>query len=114
MTKRNQYYPTVVVVFTIFFGAEGGLIIGIAPTFAFATPSSSSIDQGATSMHLDEAIKALETGDTAGAETHMTEADKVLQEGAAKTHLDEAIKALETGDTVGAEMHAQIAQDSLQ
>lgn len=57
-------------------------------------------------MHLDEAMKALQAGDTAGAETHMTEADKALQQG-------EAIKALQAGDTAGAETHAQMAQDSL-
>ena len=64
-------------------------------------------------LHLDEAIKALQAGDTAGAKVHMTEADKVIQEGAAKMHLDEAIKALESGDTAGAETHAQMAPDSL-
>jgi cellobiose-specific phosphotransferase system component IIA len=64
-------------------------------------------------MHLDEAMKALDAGDTAGAEMHMTEADKVVQEGAAKMHLDEAIKALQAGDITGAETHAQMAQDSL-
>jgi hypothetical protein len=46
------------------FGAAG-LITGIAPTFAFASPVSGSIDQGAAKMHLDEAMKALQAGDTA-------------------------------------------------
>ena len=32
-------------------------------------------------LHLDEAIKALQVGDTAGSKVHMTEADKVIQEG---------------------------------
>ena len=64
-------------------------------------------------MHLDEAIKALQAGDTSSAKVHMTEADKVIQEGGAKMHLDEAIKAIESGDTAGAETHAQMAQDSL-
>ena len=58
-------------------------------------------------------IRPLQAGDTAGAEMHMTEADKVLQEGAAKMHLGEAIKALQAGDTSGAETHAQLAQDNL-
>ncbi len=59
-------------------------------------------------------MKALQAGDTAGAETHMKEADKALQQGAAKMDLDEAMKALQAGDTAGAETHAQIAQNSLQ
>ena len=63
--------------------------------------------------HLDEAMKALQAGDTAGAEMHMQVADKALQEGAAKMHLDEAMKALQTGDTAGAEMHVKAAQDNL-
>ena len=76
-------------------------------------PPPSNISQQ-LQPHLDEAIKALQAGDTAGAKVHMTEADKVIQEGAAKMHLDEAIKALESGDTAGAETHAQMAQDSQQ
>ena len=76
-------------------------------------PPQSNISQQ-LQLHLDEAIKALQAGDTAGAKVHMTEADKVIQEGAAKMHLDEAIKALESGDTAGAETHAQMAQDSQQ
>jgi hypothetical protein len=108
-TERNQTYPISNVIFIALF-AVGGLIT--LPTFGFAS-SSSGAGQSAANMHLDEAMKALQAGDTAGAETHMTEADKVLQEGEAKTHLDEAIKALQAGDTAGAEMHTQLAQDSL-
>jgi cellobiose-specific phosphotransferase system component IIA len=108
--ERNQVYSISDVIFIALF-AVGGLIT--IPTFGFASSSSSGSDQGAAKMHLDEAIKALQADDTAGAEIHMTEADKVLQEGEAKTHLDEAIKALQAGDTAGAEMHAQLAQDSL-
>ena len=76
-------------------------------------PPPSNISQQ-SQHHLDEAIKALQAGDTAGAKVHMTEADKIIQEGAAKMHLDEAIKALESGDIAGAETHAQMAQDSQQ
>jgi predicted negative regulator of RcsB-dependent stress response len=60
-------------------------------------------------IHLDAAAKALESGDTKGALTHMNEADKTLT-GAAKMHLDAAISALESGDTSGASMHLQVAQ----
>ena len=64
-------------------------------------------------MHLDEAMKSLQAGDTAGAEMHMGLADQALSEGEAKMHLGEAIKALQAGDTAGAQTHAQLAQDSL-
>jgi len=60
-------------------------------------------------IHLDAAAKALESGDTKGALTHMKEADKTLT-GAAKMHLDAAISALQSGDTNGASMHLQVAQ----
>ena len=43
-------------------------------------PPPSNISQQ-LQLHLDEAIKALQAGDTAGAKVHMTEADKVIQEG---------------------------------
>ena len=70
-------------------------------------------DQATAKMHLDEAMKALQAGDTAGAEMHMGLANQVLSEGEAKMHLDEAMKALQAGDTAGAETHAQLAQGSL-
>ena len=35
-------------------------------------------------MHVDEAMKSLQAGDTAGAKMHLSEADKVLPEGAGK------------------------------
>jgi cellobiose-specific phosphotransferase system component IIA len=110
MTERNQANDVTRFVFTVLF-AVGGLIN--IPNLSFASPSSSGAEQGSAKMHLDEAMKALDAGDTAGAEMHMTEADKVVQEGAAKMHLDEAIKALQAGDITGADTHAQMAQDSL-
>jgi cellobiose-specific phosphotransferase system component IIA len=70
-------------------------------------------DQASAKMHLDEGMKALQAGDTAGAEMHMGLADQALSEGEAKMHLGEAIKALQAGDTAGAETHAQLAQDTL-
>ena len=71
-------------------------------------------DQATATKQLDQAVKALESGDNAAAEGYMTEADNTLSEGEAKTHLDEAMKALQADDIDGARMHAQLAQDSLQ
>jgi hypothetical protein len=70
-------------------------------------------DQATATKQLDQAVKALESGDNAAAEGYMTEADKTLSEGEAKTHLNEAMKALQADDIEGAKMHAQLAQDSL-
>ncbi len=69
MTKGSQIYPIIKVVCVVLF-AVGGLIVINGPTFGFASPSSGRADQSATKMQLDEAIKALQAGDTASAETH--------------------------------------------
>ncbi len=80
------------------------MLIGITPLgFSQATIGS----QG--NVHLDAAIKALQSGDTNGALMHMNQADKTLTS-AAKMHLDAAIKALQSGDTNGALMHIQQSQ----
>ena len=69
--------------------------------------------QETANKQMDEAMKALDSGDNAAAEGYMTEADKTLPEGQAKFHLGEAIKALQAGDVQGAKMHLQAAQTSL-
>jgi cellobiose-specific phosphotransferase system component IIA len=69
--------------------------------------------QETANRQLDQAIKALESGDNAAAEGYMKEADKTLSEGEAKMHLGEAMKALQAGDIEGAMMHTQAAQGSL-
>ena len=112
MRKRNQLYLAVMVLIAMSVGA-GGLMTGIDSELPFVSLASGGTDQSAAGTHLDEAMKALQTGDTAGAEMHMTEADKALQQGEAKMHLDEAIESLQAGDTASAETHAQMAQDSL-
>ena len=64
-------------------------------------------------MHLDETMKALQDGDTAGVQMYAGEADKVISEGEAKMHLGEAMKALQANDIEGAKMHTQAALDTL-
>lgn len=70
-------------------------------------------DLETATKQLDQAVKALDSGDEAVAEGWMKEADKTLSEGEAKTHLNEAMKALQADDIEGAKMHAQLALDSL-
>ena len=111
MMARNQSYKVAVAIVVLF--GTSVLIVGNVTPFAFASPTSAGAQEGGAKFHIDEAMKALDAGDTAGAEMHMGEADKVLQEGGAKDHLGEAMKALQAGDTAGAKMHAQIAQEDL-
>jgi len=61
-TERSQTYPVSNVIVIALF-AVGGLIT--ISTFGFASSSSGGADQGAANMHLDEAMKALQAGDTA-------------------------------------------------
>jgi hypothetical protein len=69
--------------------------------------------QETANKQMDQAMKALDSGDNAAAEGYMTEADTTLPEGQAKFHLGEAIKALQAGDVQGARTHLQAAQNSL-
>jgi hypothetical protein len=117
----------VAIMIAILFGASGLIITNVGPFASAATTNQTSNqtggnmtttaggggDQTTAKMHLDEAMKALQAGDTAGTEMHMGLADQALSEGEAKMHLGEAMKALQAGDTAGAQTHAQFAQDSM-
>jgi len=85
------------------------LIIAVAVIITTKNFTPIAFAQG--NIHLDAAAKALQSGDTKGALTHMNEADKTLT-GAAKMHLDAAISALQSDDTSGASMHLELAQKS--
>jgi hypothetical protein len=56
------------VAIAVLFGASV-LILGNTAHFAFASPTTGG-EAGAAKMHLGEAMKALQAGDTAGAEMH--------------------------------------------
>jgi hypothetical protein len=82
--------------------------LGGAPAFA----------QSSAKMHLDQGIKALESGDNQGAKMHLDTADQALagsssSDQSAKMHLDQGIKALESGDNQGAKMHLDAADQAL-
>jgi cellobiose-specific phosphotransferase system component IIA len=129
MTAIIQTYKIAVGI-AVVLGLSGLIIANFSP-IAAASPSATTNqtsnqtggnmtttaggegDQASAKMHLDEGMKALQAGDTAGAEMHMGLADQALSEGEAKMHLGEAIKALQAGDTAGAETHAQLALDTL-
>jgi cellobiose-specific phosphotransferase system component IIA len=105
MVIMAQIY-NVAIAMAVLFGATGLIISNVGPE-AFAQTQETANKQ------MDEAMKALDSGDNAAAEGYMTEADKILPEGQAKFHLGEAIKALQAGDVPGAKMHLEAAQTSL-
>ena len=75
--------------------------------------STTTGDSGNTAkMHVDEALKALQSNDTNGATKHLNLASNSTTS-AAKMHIDEALKALQSNDTNGVTMHIQEAQKNL-
>ena len=130
MARIQTYIVTVAI--AVLFGV-GILIMTNSGPIAFASPLSATTnqtgnqtcanitttqaggggDQETATKQLDQAMKALESGDKAAAEGYMKEADKTLSEGAAKMHLSEAMKALQADDIEGAKTHTQVAIDNL-
>jgi hypothetical protein len=76
------------------------------------TNSTGATAPNPTKMHVDESLKALQSGDHQGGVMHMQEAAKTAT-GTAKMHVDESLKALQSGDHQGGVMHAQEAQKNL-
>src|SRR5919197_6733680 len=113
-TKHMMTVTIVVLAFELIFASMGSAVPGHAQTNTTAggaanMTSTSSSTAGEAKMHLDEGIKALQSGDTNGAMMHLKLADDKLSTGEAKMHLDEGIKALQSGDTNGAMMHLKLA-----
>ena len=82
------------------------IVICLMQTVAFA--------QETANKQIDEAVKALESGDNAAAEGFLQEANQTLPEGQAKTDVSEAMMALQSGNVTGATTLLQAAQISLQ
>jgi len=107
MTTRIEMY-SVALIAAILFGVS--VLISTSMTTILV---SAQVDQETANKQLDQAMKALESGDSAAADGYMKEADKTLSEGEAKMHLGEAMKALQAGDAEGAKTHIEAAQGSL-
>jgi cellobiose-specific phosphotransferase system component IIA len=103
MVLMAQIYK-IAIAMAVLFAVSGLMISNVGPVASA---------QETANKQMDEAMKALDSGDNAAAEGYMTEADNTLPEGQAKFHLGEAIKSLQAGDVQGAKMHLQAAQDSL-
>jgi cellobiose-specific phosphotransferase system component IIA len=104
MVIMAQIY-NIAIVMAVLFGVTGLVISNVGPEALAQTRETAN-------KQMDEAMKALDSGDNAAAEGYMTEADQILPEGQAKFHLGEAIKSLQAGDVQGAEMHLEAAQNS--
>jgi len=70
---------------------------------------------GGAKLHIEEAIKALESGDKQAATTHLTAAQAAIsgESDQAKMHFGEGMKAFSGGDTNGALMHLKAAMQAL-
>jgi cellobiose-specific phosphotransferase system component IIA len=87
-------------------------LLGIG-TIIINSGSHVSATSAEAKTHLDEGLKALQSGDTDSAMTHLNAADEQLSAGEAKTHLDEGLKALQSGDTDSAMTHVKAAESAL-
>ena len=79
------------------------------------TNATASVVDGSAKMHIEEAIKALESGNNDAASTHLTAAQQAipLESDQAKMHFGEAMKAFSSGDSNGALMHLRAVNDAL-
>lgn len=66
-------------------------------------------------MHIEEAIKALQTGDKGAASTHLSVAQQAISGASAqaKDHFELGMKAFSAGDSNGALMHLNAANQAL-
>jgi hypothetical protein len=103
MTLMAQTYK-VAIAMAVLFGVSGLIISNVGPIASA---------QETANKQLDEASKALDSGDNAGAEGFLIEANNTLAEGQAKTEVGEAMTALQAGNITGAQMEIEAAQGLL-
>jgi hypothetical protein len=82
---------------------------------ASMTGNTTATSGSSAKTHLEDGIKALQSGDKEGAMTQLTAAQQAMSGSSpdAIKHFEEGMKALESGDSNGAIMHLQIAEQSL-
>ncbi len=94
---------------------DGNMTTGTNMTNTTMGGNMTATSGGSAKMHLEEGIKALQSGDKEGAMTQLTAAQQAMSGSSpdAIKHFEEGMKALESGDSNGAIMHLQIAEQSL-
>jgi hypothetical protein len=80
-----------------------------------ANMTTSGTSGGSAKTHIEEAIKALESGDKQAASTDLTAAQQAIsgESDQAKMHFGEGMKAFSSGDSNGALMHLKAAMQAL-
>ena len=102
---------TVAIIAAILFGL--GVLISTSMTTT--ADGQAVVDQEKINRQLEQALKALDSGDIAAARGYLEETVQGLPDGVTKTHLRVATDALQySNDTKGPMMHVQLVQDSLQ
>jgi Tfp pilus assembly protein PilF len=92
-----------------------GLGVLISTSMTTTADGQAVVDQEKITRQLEQALKALDSGDIAAAGEYLKETVQGLPDGEAKTHLSVAINALQySNDTKAPMMHVQIVQNSLQ
>jgi hypothetical protein len=110
VTARIQTYMTAIIPAVLF-------ELGVVTSGGMATTAEgqAATDKEKINRQLEQAVKALDSGDIAAAEEYLYEIIQVLPTEEAKTHLAIVINGLHyTNDTKGAKMHIQLVQSSLQ
>jgi outer membrane protein assembly factor BamD (BamD/ComL family) len=92
-----------------------GLGVLISTSMTTTADGQAVVDQEKINRQLEQALKALDSGDIAAAEGYLEETVQRLPTGESKTHLQIAINALQnSNDSKSASMHVQLVQGSLQ
>ena len=90
-----------------------GVLIGTSMTTT--ADGQSVVDQEKITRQLEQALKALDSGDIAAAEGYLEETVQRLPTGESKTHLGIAINALQSSnDTKSARMHVLLVEGNPQ
>jgi type V secretory pathway adhesin AidA len=100
MTLMAQTYK-VAIAMAVLFGVSGLIISNVGPIASAQETANKQLEE------------ALDSGDNAGAEGYLIEANDTLAEGQAKTEVGEAMTALQAGNTTGAQMELEAAQGLL-
>jgi hypothetical protein len=110
VTARIRTY-TIAIIPAVLFGLDVLISAGMTRT----ADSQAAVDKEKINRQLEQAVKALDSGDIAAAEKYLYEIIQGLPMEEAKTHLGIALNGLHYfNDTKGAKMHIQLVQSSLQ
>ena len=92
-----------------------GLDVLISAGMTRTADSQAALDNEKINRQLEQAVKALDSGDIVASEEYLYKIVQELPTGEEKTHLAIAINGLHYfNDTKGAKMHIQLVQSSLQ